>query len=96
VTILAEVVDPDGRRVELTVERWQHIIGTESHPELATHREAVLRAVKAPNRRLRGRKQNEEWFYLAGVGPSQWLKVVVAYAQGRGFITTAFARRSFP
>lgn len=93
-TILAEVLDPDGRRVELTVERWEHII--QGHPELVAHREAVLRAVTAPDRRLEGRKQNEEWFYLADAGPSQWLKVVVAYAQRRGFITTAFARRSFP
>lgn len=25
-TVLAEVIDPDGRRVELTTERWQHIL----------------------------------------------------------------------
>jgi len=36
VTILAEVVDPDGRHVELTDERWQHIlVDHDGHPELA-------------------------------------------------------------
>jgi len=29
-------------------------------------------------------------------GPSTWLKVVVAYAEGRGYIVTAYARRSMP
>jgi len=96
VTVLAEVVDPDGRHVELTAERWQHITRTEGHPELAADRAAVLRTVKAPDRRLPGRRQNEEWFYLGGVGPSRWLKVVVAYEGQRGWIATAFARRSIP
>jgi hypothetical protein len=34
-TVLAQVVDPDGRRVELTVERWNHIVDEhDGHPEL--------------------------------------------------------------
>lgn len=35
------VEDPEGRRVELADERWQHII--EAHNELAEHREDLLR-----------------------------------------------------
>jgi hypothetical protein len=39
---------------------------------------------------------NEEWFYLGGVGPSRWLKVVVLYERELGWVVTAFPRRSFP
>ena len=36
------------------------------------------------------------WSYGRGIGPSEWLRVVVHYEQGRGRIATAFARRAFP
>jgi hypothetical protein len=45
---------------------------------------------------MAGRRDGQEWFYLEAVGPSRFLKVVVAYDGGRGFIMTAFARRSMP
>jgi hypothetical protein len=34
--------------------------------------------------------------YLRTIAPSNWLKVVVAYGEGRGHIVTAYARRSMP
>lgn len=93
--IFATVVDPDGRRVDLTEERWAHI--TDGHPELARYRNEVLETVRAPSRRGRGHTAGEEWFYRERTGPSRWLKVVVRYeATGRGWIVTAFARRSMP
>jgi hypothetical protein len=91
---LLSTLDPDGRVVELSAERWSHIL--DGHPELAPHLENVARAVRAPDRRLSGPREDEEWFYLAGGGPSRWLKVVVHYEGGRGRIVTAFARRSMP
>jgi hypothetical protein len=92
---LTTVVDPDGRAVELTDERWAHITG--GHPELARLREKVLETVRAPSRRKPGPTLGEEWFYQEGVGPSRWLKVVVPYeSTERGWIVTAFARRHMP
>jgi len=93
-SVLASALDPDGRRVELSAERWDHIV--DGHPELGPHLESVMRAVRSPDRKLSGRRQGEEWFYLRGAGPSRWLKVVVHYEGGRGRIVTAFARRSMP
>lgn len=84
----------DGRRVELTGERWEHIVGT--HGELADHREDVLRAVRQPELRFPSRETNEEWLLVGGIGPSRWLQVLVAYGEGRGWIVTAFARRLLP
>ena len=78
-------------------ERWEHIIDpVDGHPEIASLLAEVLQAVRAPDRRQPGREPNEEWFYLANVGPSRWIKAVVLYEQGRGRIITAFPRRAFP
>jgi hypothetical protein len=89
------VIDPDGRTVDLTTERWEHI--TKGHPELRPHLDDVLATVHAPTLRRPGRTSGEQWFYQERVGLSRWLKVVVRYgANGRGWIVTAFARRSMP
>lgn len=93
-TVLATVVDPRGRRVELTSERWNHIL--DRHPEIAEHRADVLRAIDQPSAQLPGRHAGQTWFYLAEVGPSGWLKVIVDFDQAIGQIITAFPRRSFP
>jgi hypothetical protein len=95
-SILAEILTPDGRRVELTAERWRHIIACDRHPELADLQDDVLRAVTQPTRTRSGREPDETWFYLHGVGPSQWLKVVVVFKAERGYIVTAFPRRRLP
>jgi hypothetical protein len=78
----------------LTDERWQHICN--GHPELAPRQRHVMAAVSNPDHRRAGRWPDEAWFYLATTYPSQWLKVVVRYEQGRGRIITAFPRRSLP
>jgi hypothetical protein len=47
-----------------------------------------VRAVESPSEVLEGRTPDEEWFYLAGAGPSRWLKVVVVFDRaGSGRIT---------
>ena len=92
--VLATVLDPDERRVELTRDRWAHIVG--GHPELRAHRADVMRALGAPTVRMPGRGSGEEWFYLEGAGPSRYLKVVVRFRGDRGHVITAFARRSMP
>jgi hypothetical protein len=45
---------------------------------------------------MTGLLENEEWYYAKTDAPSNWLKVVVAYAEGRGYIVTAHARKSMP
>lgn len=87
--------DPRGRRVSLEAERWEHIVS--GHPELRDAEAHIVRAVQSPTEVLAGRARDEEWFYLAGAGPSRWLKVVVVFDQvGSGRIITAFPRRRKP
>lgn len=93
-TVRAAINDNSGRPVELTEERWGHII--ERHPEIQMLDQVVLQAVQQPDRNMPGRLANEEWYYVKTDAPSNWLKVVVAYAEGRGHIVTAYARRSMP
>ena len=96
-TLLAETIDPAGRRVELTDERYLHIVDDDDgHPELADYQAEIMRAVQAPDERRAGHKSNEQWFFLRNAGPSRWLQVVVAYEHDRGWIVTAFGRRSDP
>jgi hypothetical protein len=89
-----EVEDPEGRRVILTIERWQHVV-TE-HEQLADRRGLVLAAVRRPDVRMSGRKPGEEWYYRRTGEPTRWLKVVVHYVDGFGRIVTAFPRRRLP
>ncbi len=93
-TVRAAVSDPEGRVVELTLERWSHI--TQGHPEIRELDEVVLAAVRNPHHAVPGRQPNERWYYVRTDAPSAWLKVVVAYAEERGHIVTAHARRSMP
>jgi hypothetical protein len=94
VTVRRAIEDPSGRPVELTEERWRHVVAR--HPEIEALETEVLRAVASPDRVLPGRFANESWSYAATEGPSAWLKVVVAYAEGRGYIVTAYGRRAMP
>jgi hypothetical protein len=89
-----ETVDPEGRRVVLSSERWRHIC--ERHPYIDLGPEDVIGAVGQPDARVLGRTTYEEWFYREEAGPSRWIRVVVHYEGGRGFVVTAFPRRSLP
>jgi hypothetical protein len=42
--------DPLGRTVQLTEERWNHIVG--GHPYMAPFRADVLRAIEEPTHRI--------------------------------------------
>ena len=89
-----EVTDPSGRRVVLNDAAWEHIVA--EHPQIGIDKQDVLAAVAAPTRKIIGRELGEEWYYLAGPGPTRWLKVVVHYEGREGLIVTAFPRRAFP
>jgi hypothetical protein len=94
VTVRSAVEDFSGRMVELTVERWGHIV--ECHPEVRTPEESVLEAVQAPDGQVPGRLPTRSGSICGLSGLASTLEVVVAYVEGRGQIITAFARRSMP
>jgi hypothetical protein len=89
-----ETVDPEGRRVVLTVSTWRHIV--ERHDDMRPFVTQVVDTVARPDDWVAGRRPIEQWFYRRDVGPSSWIKVVVHFEGREGRIVTAFPRRRFP
>lgn len=89
-----ETRDPDERPVVLSRAVWRHIL--DRHEILRPHVADLRDAVRQPAHRLPGKRPNEAYFYLEGVGPSRWIKVVVHYEGDRERVVTAFPRRRFP
>lgn len=93
--VLFEVRDREGRRVVLTEERWGHVL--DEHPDMADFMPEVMRAVREPDHVLPARNPRRELLFLAGVGPTKWLFVVVQIdGPAGGRIITAFGRKKFP
>jgi hypothetical protein len=92
--MVSTTIDPDGRRVVLTEERWEHI--KERHAILATRLREIMSAVREPTRRTHGHGDNEECFWSDEPFDRLWLQVVVHYEGGEGWIATAFPRESPP
>jgi hypothetical protein len=94
--IIAEAIDPDGRRVVLADVVWREKI-VRDHPEIDAHMPDVLRAVTKPDHSamdpIFGARTR---YYARGVGPSRWLLVVVSYEQVPARIVSAFANRKDP
>lgn len=92
--MVATTLDPSGRRVSLTDKRWLHIKAR--HPGMARQLPEIMRTVREPERQMRGRSDDEIWFFAERRGSLPWLQVVVHYEGGEGWIATAFPRESLP
>lgn len=94
--LAGETTDPDGKRVVLLDAVWREKI-VRDHPEMTAHIAAVLRAVTTPDHIASDLVFAERTrYYVRGVGPSQWLLVVVSYEQTPARIVSAFANRKDP
>ena len=89
-----ETVDPDGRRVMLDAVGWRHIV--DEHPEVASHREALLATVSAPDHRGPDPRPGRERYWRRGLGPSRWLMVVVDFGAVPARVVTAYGNRRDP
>lgn len=87
-------LDPDGRRVVLSKERWEHIRA--GHATLAPKLREIMAAVREPLRSMPGRDEGEVWFFAEDAGRLPWIQVVVHYEAGEGSIVTAFPRSALP
>jgi hypothetical protein len=94
VTVVAELIDPDGRRVVLDDRGWTHIV--DEHAEMATHRDAVLATVTGPHYRRPDPRPSRERFWRRGLGPGRWLMVVIDFNAQPARIVTAYGNRKDP
>jgi hypothetical protein len=86
--MLATTQDPEGWKVTLTRERWEHI--ESAHPILARNVREIMAAVHTPACAQPGSDDTEVWFFAADAGSYPWIQVVVHYEGGSGWIRTAF------
>lgn len=95
-SVLAETVDPGGRRVVLDAEGWAHIL--QEHEEMATHRDALISTVGAPDYRRPDPdpEAGRERYYRRDLGPSRWLFVVVDFTDTPPRVVTAYGNRKDP
>jgi sarcosine oxidase gamma subunit len=94
--LAGETTDSAGKRVVLLDAVWREKI-VRDHPEMTAHMAAVLRAVTTPDHIASDIVFAERTrYYVRGVGPSQWLLVVVSYEQTPARIVSAFANRKDP
>jgi hypothetical protein len=94
--VAGETTDPDGERVVLVAAVWREKI-VRDHPEVGSYMPFVLQAVSTPDHVAPDPIFAERTrYYVRGVGPSQWLLVVVSYEQTPARIVSAFANRKDP
>ncbi|HLI61157.1 MAG TPA: DUF4258 domain-containing protein [Solirubrobacteraceae bacterium] len=85
--------DPHGRELPEVI--WQSKI-LRDHPEMAGHREAVLRTVATPEHVEDDPLPRRRRYYRRSLGPNRWLLVVVTYEQDPARIITALGNRKDP
>jgi hypothetical protein len=94
--IVGETIDPRGRRVVLLSRIWHGKVVIE-HPEMLLFASAALKAITtAQHVEVDPSYAKRMHYFVRGVGPSNWLLVVVSYEQVPARIITAYARRKDP
>jgi hypothetical protein len=94
VNVVAELVDPDSRRVVLDDAGWTHVLI--EHAEMSANRDAVLATVTKPQHRRPDPRPSRERFWRRGLGPSRWLLAVVDFSAQPVRIVTAYRNRKDP
>lgn len=94
-TIIADAEDPDGHRVVLDQDGWDHIL--RGHEVMARHKAAIIATVTSPDHREADPVFSErERLYRRGWGPSAWMLVVVDRGVEPARVITAFPLRVGP
>jgi hypothetical protein len=91
---MATMIDPQGRTVWLTEERWKHII--DGHKEVERHMDALKKCVQTAEKRSAGNYPGAEKLWVRNIDPSKWFCVVVRYEGRIGTVRTALAVKRGP
>lgn len=85
-----EVVDKTGRKIRLTKTQWSHIIAI--HAEMSNYIEEIQETLKKPLKIIYQEKVNLKRYFSYQKHrkrPEKYLRVIVRYLNGEGFIITA-------
>ena len=88
-----EVTDKTGRRIRLTKKQWSHI--RRDHPNVESPE--ILETIQKPDKIVADERENVNYFYKYFKHKNQkskFLKVIVKYLNGEGFVLSAhFVRK---
>nr|MBI4156490.1 hypothetical protein [Candidatus Woesearchaeota archaeon] len=86
-----EIVDKTGRKIRLTKERWKHI--NLRHPYMTNYLKEVEETIKSPQKIIShdmGDLFDYYNYFKHKKGKLKFLKAVVKYLNGKGFILSAY------
>ena len=87
-----EIVDKTGRKIRLTKERWMHITSPASlHSYISNYLEEIKQTLSNPDKIIESTNhENKVNYYKYYKNRKQYLKVIVKYLNGEGFVITAY------
>jgi len=86
--IIFEVIDKSGRRIRLTKKSWSHV--RRDHPNVQEHEieETIVNPMK-----ITETEKSDKWYYYNYItnkkSSSKYLRLIVRYLNGTGFVITA-------
>ena len=88
--IIFEIIDKRGKKVRLTQKQWSHI--TSAHAEMTNYLEEIRQTLEEPLKITFQEKGNLMRYYSYQKHrkhPEKYLRAIVKYLNGEGFIVTA-------
>ncbi len=89
--IIFEVTGKSKRKIHLSKERWHHI--TIAHPEMANYLDKIQETVEKPLKTTPHSAKGDLRFYYTYQKhrnhPEKYLRLIIKYLNGKGFIVTA-------
>lgn len=90
-TRLFEIADKSKRLIYLTKERWQHIL---KHPDMHDQLEIIIAILQQPIKIIPLSWDSQTVYYYGYFknrnSKAKYLRVIVKYLNGEGFIVTAY------
>jgi len=86
---VSEIIDKTGRKIRLTRKQWSHI--KRDHPNIESPRE-ISKTIQNPDKVITDEREDVNNFYKYfkhKKQKSKFLKIIVKYLNGQGFIITA-------
>lgn len=88
--MIIEIIDKSGRKIRLTEERWKHI---SKHPQVQNNLDWIKETLQQPTRITDYSLDDKVCYYYRYYknrqSPAKYLRVIVKYLNGGGFIVTA-------
>ncbi len=85
-----EIIDKSGRKIRLTNRQWEHI--TTTHPGMAQYLDEIKITLEKPLKIIEHEVENLRRYYTYQKNrkyPEKFLRIIVKYLNGDGFVISA-------